>query len=151
MRPLDPPSTRTRAGQLRLCETVDIPSVSIRNPLLPQIFAHPEHVEKWYSRLENGDVDLRHVSISPSPTAFAMLVGSREKRNVLHRARKISKLAQVAWLPSNRELYRRCPDESRVRDLPTYDKVNDGQLRDLVQRYLQITFFRSCPLSKFGL
>jgi len=54
--------------------------VSIRNPLLPQIFAHPELVDKWYSRLENGDVDLRHVSISASPTAFATSV--REKRGM---------------------------------------------------------------------
>lgn len=40
---------------------IDIPSVSIRNPLLPQIFAHPELVEKWYGRDEKGEVDLRHV------------------------------------------------------------------------------------------
>lgn len=45
---------------------VDIPSVSIRNPLLPQIFAHPELVGKWYSHDEKGEVDLRHVSISAS-------------------------------------------------------------------------------------
>ena len=57
---------------------VDIPSVSIRNPLLPQIFAHPELVEKWYSHDEKGEVDLRHVGhIIASPTAFVTSSGVR--------------------------------------------------------------------------
>ena len=43
----------------------------MRNPLLPQIFAHPELVEKWYSHDEKGEVDLRHVRIFASPTVFA--------------------------------------------------------------------------------
>lgn len=68
-------------GELRLRATVDIPSVSIRNPLLPQIFAHPELVDKWYSHSGDGDVDLRHVSISASPTAFATFREKEEEHS----------------------------------------------------------------------
>lgn len=77
----------------------DIPSVSIRNPLLPQIFAHPELVDKWYGRLENGDVDLRHVSISASPTAFAIL---REKKRNIPKPGQAASWGPYTWGPSNR-------------------------------------------------
>jgi hypothetical protein len=61
---------------------VDIPSVSIRNPLLPQIFAHPELVEKWYTRDENGDVDLRHVSTPLPSLHFAGMQSNVPRRTI---------------------------------------------------------------------
>ena len=99
-----PPEQKLR--YLQCNAMADIPSVSIRNPLLPQIFAHPELVDKWYGRLENGDVDLRHVSISASPTAFAL---SREKKEECSaQDKQIPKPDQATswdpytWRPSNR-------------------------------------------------
>ena len=79
---VDPTPPERKLRYLQCNSMADIPSVSIRNPLLPQIFAHPELVDKWYGRLENGDVDLRHVSISTSPTHPSLLLFFRADDSV---------------------------------------------------------------------
>ncbi|KAL7415046.1 hypothetical protein BDY24DRAFT_383535 [Mrakia frigida] len=69
------PMTTAGSNQLDSSRYLDIPSLSLRNPLLPELLLHPQRIPDFYGRLPfpDGVVDPRHPSLRGHHAAAAIL------------------------------------------------------------------------------
>lgn len=70
------PMTTGGGNQLDSSRYLDVPSLSLRNPLLPELLLHPSRIPDWFGRLPpkyDSIVDTRHPGLRGHFAAFTIL------------------------------------------------------------------------------